>query len=86
MGLLPPSANPNRTHVRPAPIEVLYTNHRGETRTRLIVPMGLRWGVTQWHPEPGWLLDAWDIEKDARRSFSLADCDFSLGNNFDARG
>ena len=32
----------------------------------------LRFGSTQWHPEPQWLLQAWDVDKDAERDFALA--------------
>lgn len=56
-----------------------YTNWRGESARRSIVPTGqLRFGTTEWHPKPGWLLLAWDTEKAAMREFALGDCDFSL--------
>jgi hypothetical protein len=56
-----------------------YTNWRGESARRSIVPTGqLRFGTTEWHPHPGWLLLAWDPQKAAMREFALGDCDFSL--------
>ena len=56
-----------------------YTNWRGERARRSIVPTGqLRFGTTEWHPKPGWLLEAWDPSKGAMREFALSDCDFSL--------
>lgn len=56
-----------------------YVNWRGESGTRIAIPMGLRWGSTEWHPVEGWLMEAWDLEKGAYREFSLADCRFSRG-------
>jgi hypothetical protein len=37
---------------------IRYTNYRGETADRRIVPICIRYGSTQWHPEPQWLLEA----------------------------
>lgn len=54
-----------------------YTNWRGEHGIRQAIPTGLAWGSTEWHPEEGWLLEAWDEEKQAVRQFALADCDFT---------
>lgn len=53
-------------------ISVLYTNHRGETAMRRIIPAGIFWGATDHHPEEGWLLDCWDVDKKARRTYSLS--------------
>lgn len=54
-------------------IEIVYTNYRGETARREIVPQRVWFGATTWHPEEQWLLDAFDIEKGAERSFALRD-------------
>lgn len=54
-------------------IEILYTNYRGETARRRIIPSGLRYGATEYHPEPQWLLDAFDVEKAAHRTFAMRD-------------
>ena len=56
-----------------------YTNWRGEDGLRRAIPIGLRWGSTEWHPQDGWLLEAWDEDKDAVRQFALGDCDFTRG-------
>ena len=53
-----------------------YTNYRGETARRWATPIGLRWGVTEWHPTPGWLLHAFDHDRGAEREFRLEDCRF----------
>lgn len=58
---------------QPADVTVTYTNYRGETTTRKIQPSRLFWGSTEWHPEPQWLLEAWDFGKSAVRVFALKD-------------
>lgn len=56
-----------------APAVILpYTNWRGETADRTIVPGKLWFGATEWHPEPGWLVAAYDTEKGAMRDFALS--------------
>lgn len=54
-------------------VKILYTNYRGETSRREIRPDKIWFGATEWHPEPQWLLDAHDIEKDALRNFAMKD-------------
>jgi predicted DNA-binding transcriptional regulator YafY len=54
-------------------IEILYTNYRGETARRKIIPSSLRFGATEYHPQPQWLLDAFDLEKQADRTFAVLD-------------
>lgn len=54
-----------------------YTNYRGETAVRSAVPTRIYFGSTDWHPEPQWLLEAWDCERKAIRQFALSDCVFS---------
>ena len=54
-------------------VKILYTNYRGETNFRNIIPETLWFGVTIWHKEEQWLLDAYDIEKDAVRNFAMRD-------------
>lgn len=57
----------------PQTVRILYTNYRGETDFRRILPQQIHFGSTEWHPEPQWLLDAVDVEKGAGRSFALKD-------------
>ncbi|MDI9408721.1 MAG: hypothetical protein QM523_05695 [Candidatus Pacebacteria bacterium] len=54
-------------------VSIDYTNYRGERSFRKIIPVMVRYGSTDWHPEPQWLLDAFDVEKEAERSFALKD-------------
>ena len=55
------------------PVTLTYTNWRGETAQRTITPKRIWWGATDWHPEPQWLLTAFDAEKQADRDFALKD-------------
>jgi hypothetical protein len=57
-------------------LRFLYTNWRGETSERWATPLSFRWGVTDWHPEPGWLMRAFDHDRGEDREFFLADCRF----------
>jgi predicted DNA-binding transcriptional regulator YafY len=53
-------------------LRIVYTNYRGETSLREVVPNRIWFGATDWHPEEQWLLDAFDLEKNAERSFALS--------------
>jgi predicted DNA-binding transcriptional regulator YafY len=50
-----------------------YRNWRGETATRQVETYGVFWGATEWHPEPGWMLQALDLEKREHRLFAMRD-------------
>ena len=54
-------------------VTIRYTNYRGETGDRRIVPQRIRFGSTEWHREEQWLLDAFDIDRKADRSFAVKD-------------
>ena len=58
-------------------ITMTYRNWRGEVGKRAIIPIRIWFGATEWHPTPGWLLSALDLEKGVDRDFALADCQFS---------
>lgn len=58
------------------PLTIVYTNWRGETAEREIVPTRLWFGATKWHPKPQWLLTALDIEESAERDFAWNGIDF----------
>jgi hypothetical protein len=55
------------------PIKVVYTNWRGETAVRSIVPVKVYFGSTDYHPEEQWLLEVWDVERGAVRVYALKD-------------
>ena len=54
-------------------ITILYTNYKGQTDCRDIIPERIWFGSTEWHPEEQWLLDAHDLGKDALRNFAMKD-------------
>jgi predicted DNA-binding transcriptional regulator YafY len=50
-----------------------YTNYRGERSLRRIIPKGIRFASSEFHPGEQWLLDAYDLDKQADRTFALKD-------------
>lgn len=56
-----------------SPIIVKYTNWKGETANRTIIPHKVWFGSTEYHKEPQWLVYAFDSEKRAYRDFALSD-------------
>lgn len=54
-------------------VTIDYANYRGERSLRRIVPERIWFGATSWHPEPQWLLEAYDVDRDAYRSFAVRD-------------
>lgn len=67
-------------------VRIVYTNHRGTKAARVIRPIAMRFGSTQWHPKRQWLMQAWDYGKEAERTFALCDVseweDAVLGPSF----
>jgi len=55
------------------PVRIVYTNYKGETSVREIVPEKIWFGATESPPEPQWMLDAVDVEKKVQRSFAIKD-------------
>lgn len=60
-------------NTNPRAVLIDYTNWRGERSTRLVFPSSIRFGESPYHPGPQWLLDAWDVEKRAARTFAMKD-------------
>jgi predicted DNA-binding transcriptional regulator YafY len=54
-------------------VTVIYTNYRGETGERKILPKKIWFGSTEWHPEEQWLLEALDVDKNEDRHFAMKD-------------
>jgi predicted DNA-binding transcriptional regulator YafY len=54
-------------------VQIVYTNWKGETAERLIKPIELWFGATEYHPEEQWLLRALDVAKDDERNFAMKD-------------
>lgn len=56
-------------------INFKYRNHRGEVAERHIIPDALEFIAVPdplYYNQPGWFLSGFDLDKQARRSFSLA--------------
>lgn len=50
-----------------------YTNWQGDIATRAARVIRLTYGSNEWHKQPQWLLEAFDIEKGEVRLFALKD-------------
>jgi len=48
-----------------------YTNWRGETALRRVLPMRVHWGTTEWHPDAQWLMEATDLDRGTVRTFAM---------------
>lgn len=72
----------------PVEFSCQYRNWRGETSVRRIRLIEMWFGSTEWHPEPGLLLKATDLDKNEVRDFRLVDFDMAtarpLPNSGDA--
>ena len=54
-------------------VVINYTNWKGVTSFRRIIPKKIFFGSTEWHKEEQWLLEALDVDKNAYRSFAIKD-------------
>lgn len=61
----------------PLRVRCQYTNWRGEKAERHLRIIKLWHGATEWHPKPGLMLKAIDLEKGKERDFCVADFDTS---------
>lgn len=54
-------------------VSILYTNYRGKTAIRQVIPKNICFEKTDWHPDEQWILEAFDLEKNANRGFTMKD-------------
>jgi len=54
-------------------IKVKYKNWKGEISIRTIVPVFIYYSHTDFHKEDQWLMDVWDVDKDAERTYAMQD-------------
>ena len=54
-------------------VTIVYTNYKGKTAVRKIIPQDIYFGSTEWHPENQWLMRAYDVDKEADRTFAIKD-------------
>lgn len=50
-----------------------YTNYKGITEFRMVTPISIRYGTSEYHKEPQWLLLAFDEDRNAEREFVMID-------------
>ena len=53
-------------------VTIDYTNWRDERSLRRVAPGRFYYGTSDWHPEPQWLMEAFDLDHAAVRTFALA--------------
>lgn len=54
-------------------ISIIYTNYKGKTSLRKIIPESVIFSSNKWHKEKQWLLVAYDVDKKADRTFAMKD-------------
>ena len=54
-------------------VKILYTNWKGITAYRNIIPKSVEFISTDWHKEEQWILNAFDVDKQADRGFAMKD-------------
>jgi len=52
-------------------MQIDYTNYKNEREIRTVLPIKIEFGSNEWHPDPQWLMLAYDFERRALRTFSL---------------
>lgn len=62
--------SPSAEDIQSHRIKIVYTNHRGETTVRNIVPIEIVFKTTEYHPEVQWLLRAYDLDRQDERHFA----------------
>lgn len=51
------------SNTKEAELTVFYENYRGERRVRRILPVRWWFGKTKYHPTPGWMCTAMDLDR-----------------------
>lgn len=70
----PPLVGGWRIYTAPPRLNFLYTNHRQEVAWRSVISPSIRFGSTEWHLDPQWLMRAFDMERRDWREFALNKC------------
>lgn len=60
----------------PGEYKMCYTNNRGKTAVRSILPKVLWFGGTPWHTAPQFILKAFDYDRGSTRDFAVKDFNF----------
>ena len=67
------------TGQEPSIITFWYVNYQGDNGYRRVKPISFRFGVSEWHKEPQWLMLADDTINDKRREFAVKDMSGVVG-------
>lgn len=57
-----------------------YRNYKGEEGYRRVIPISMRYGTSEYHKEPQWLLLADDTVNNKRREFAMRDISGVVGS------
>lgn len=52
-------------------LKFTYENYRGEVGERRVFPRHMYHGTNEYHTEPGWLIEGWDMDRKALRTFAV---------------
>lgn len=52
-------------------VKIKYRNYKGIVSERYVVPLKFWFGANEWHPEPQWIMTAFDDTKQAFRDFAM---------------
>jgi hypothetical protein len=59
--------------VKGTQLRFTYTNWRGETNIRRATVWRIFYGSTEYHPDPQWLMEGVDLDKNAVRVYAMRD-------------
>lgn len=54
-------------------VTVNYTNYRGETADRKVLPINIQFKSNEFHKEKQWLMSVYDVERGVHREFAMKD-------------
>lgn len=57
----------------PPPLKFIYKNYKGEIGLRIVTPLRTEYRASDWHPDPQWILVAYDHDKGGHRDFAMND-------------
>lgn len=59
-------------YVEPHVIEFDYVNWKSNRGHRKVEVRGIRFGTSEWYPQPTWLMSGIDLDKGERREYKMA--------------
>lgn len=54
-------------------VVIVYKNYRDEVKTYVIIPHAIHFGITVYHKERQWLMNATDVSRNVFRTFAVKD-------------